>query len=360
MAGTIEACIRVVEFFSGLGGWHCAFEATGLNIIVLAAVDINTGANEVYRHNFPSTRILQRNICGLTAQELDSFAADLFTLSPPCQPFTRQGKMGDSSDHRTDSFFHMMELLNFMTHLPKYIMIENVKGFELSKTRDHLKACLSKLGYNIQEFLLSPKQFGVPNSRLRYYLLGRLIPFNNDRSTCLKSPYVSIDLLKPYIPSHFKDYIDSNNTKQISSYLVEEQDIDRFLVNDRTLLKYAKCLDIVTPSSLSCCCFTRGYYHYSVGTGSVLQVNEGADLDKAYQLYLTTKEQDEALDANQCIVHLKELKLRYFTPREVANLMCFPSSYSFPDDTGLVQCYRLLGNSVNVLVVSTLLCYLLN
>lgn len=52
---------------------------------------------------------------------------------------------------------------------------------------------------------------------------------------------------------------------------------------------------------------------------------------------------------------LKELKLRFFSPKEVANLMCFPAKFQFPADMSIRQCYKLLGNSLNVLVVAELL-----
>ena len=57
---------------------------------------------------------------------------------------------------------------------------------------------------------------------------------------------------------------------------------------------------------------------------------------------------------------VEALKLRYFSPREVANLMCFPDSFSIPADVTLRQSYKVLGNSLNVLVVSVLVKYLLN
>ena len=57
---------------------------------------------------------------------------------------------------------------------------------------------------------------------------------------------------------------------------------------------------------------------------------------------------------------LRPLKLRYFTPREVANLMCFPPSFIFPTSLTHVQCYKVMGNSLNVHVVSLLLQYLLS
>lgn len=341
--------LGVIEFYSGLGGWHYALRETGLHLKVLAAVEINTTANEVYRHNFPTTKILQRNILGLTAGDLDSFSADLFTLSPPCQPFTRQGKKEDNRDHRTDSFFHLMDnILGTMRNPPKYIMMENVKGFESSRTREHFVLVLTKRGYTIQEFLLSPKQFGIPNSRLRYYLVARLQPLSFSPSPLQES----VENLKQYFPTNLSDI-----QCHISGYLdnLSDTDIHPFLVPEKVLDKYAMGLDIVSAESLSSCCFTRGYYHYAVGTGSVLQHDCSVDLDLAFQSYIQKKADDDS----ESLKSLKELKLRYFTPREVANLMCFPPSHSYPTSISLRQCYQLLGNSVNVLVIGIILRYLL-
>jgi tRNA (cytosine38-C5)-methyltransferase len=50
--------------------------------------------------------------------------------------------------------------------------------------------------------------------------------------------------------------------------------------------------------------------------------------------------------------------LRYFTPREVANLHSFPPSFAFPSHVTLRQRYALLGNSLSVAVVADLLRYL--
>lgn len=46
--------LRVVEFFSGIGGWRCAVDrAFGrTSTEVVGAFDINTAANDVYEANF--------------------------------------------------------------------------------------------------------------------------------------------------------------------------------------------------------------------------------------------------------------------------------------------------------------------
>jgi len=56
---------------------------------------------------------------------------------------------------------------------------------------------------------------------------------------------------------------------------------------------------------------------------------------------------------------LSELGLRYFSTKEVARLLGFPSSFSFPASVGRRARYKALGNSLNVTVVSLLLKHLL-
>lgn len=69
----------------------------------------------------------------------------------------------------------------------------------------------------------------------------------------------------------------------------------------------------------------------------------------------TTSQQDEAM-----LGWLGSLQLRYFTPREVANLHSFPASFDFPQGVTRKQQYALLGNSLSVAVVSHLLTYLMS
>jgi site-specific DNA-cytosine methylase len=44
---------------------------------------------------------------------------------------------------------------------------------------------------------------------------------------------------------------------------------------------------------------------------------------------------------------------------EIANMLCFPKDFTFPASVTTKQAYRLLGNSINVYVVSLLLRHLL-
>lgn len=180
----------VLELYSGIGGMHLALRGnpkknnnpyliflliflleSGLTYQVKASIDINTNANTVYKHNFPTTTLMNRNIENLTPKEINNLNVNAILMSPPCQPFTRNGLQGDILDNRSSSLLHLLDILPELN--VKYILLENVKGFEKSVMRNQLIESLCKSDFSYQEFLLNPSDFGIPNSRQRYYCLAK-------------------------------------------------------------------------------------------------------------------------------------------------------------------------------------------
>lgn len=51
----------------------------------------------------------QNNIQRVPISQFDAYAADLWLLSPPCQPYTRQGLKKGSEDARASSFLSLLE-----------------------------------------------------------------------------------------------------------------------------------------------------------------------------------------------------------------------------------------------------------
>jgi site-specific DNA-cytosine methylase len=49
-----------------------------------------------------------------SVEEFEGLNANVLMMSPPCQPFTRNGKKMDASDPRTKSFLHVMHVLKEM------------------------------------------------------------------------------------------------------------------------------------------------------------------------------------------------------------------------------------------------------
>jgi len=323
---------------------HYALVESGLLFDIIAAVDINPITNRIYSHNFPDIKLIPKCITNLTAKTLDSWNVDMMLMSPPCQPFTRVGKQRDVTDERTKSFLHILQLIPQLSKLPKYLLIENVHGFENSETHNKLIEMLEKLNFSFQEFLLTPTQFGIPNSRLRYYLIAKrpLLNFHFDTtqqvekelpahchcSTTTAPPCFSVPVpaMKP-----LSDYLIDYSADSLSDWMVA----DKFF-------RHIWVMDLVDNSSTTCCCFTKRYGRHVDGAGSIIRTNKThVDLND--------------VDSSQLNTAVASLGLRFFSPREIANILGFPSDFECPSDLSSVQCYRALGNSLNVHVVSVLL-----
>ncbi|XP_076371065.1 tRNA (cytosine(38)-C(5))-methyltransferase isoform X2 [Tachypleus tridentatus] len=313
----------------------------------------------------------------LSSKEIDHLKPDLITMSPPCQPFTRQGLKQDCDDVRTQPLLHILQVISDLEYKPLYIFVENVKGFETSRAKEKLVSTLKSCGYEFKEFLLTPTQFGIPNSRLRYYLLAKF-RFGTSYDNMIHEPttFSPCEIRKEGILS-LKNYgldseINSSYTVEsvvcredntpdeektsLSFYLENKPDLyfQDYLLPDKVLLKFPMILDIVEKKSLHSCCFTKGYGHFVQGTGSVIHA---VSHDKFTEVYKTVSLLNK--EHPQTVELLKQLKLRYFTPREVANLLHFPSTFSFPSHLKKKQLYQVLGNSINVYVVCELLKLLL-
>ncbi|KAJ1845154.1 hypothetical protein LPJ73_004949, partial [Coemansia sp. RSA 2703] len=133
--------------------------------------DMNENANSVYEHNF-GMRPNNKAIDYLETNDIDRHKADCWLLSPPCQPYTRGGKYLDDEDPRARGLIHLLKLMPKLKHVPSYVLLENVMNFENSVSRRLLVETLGSLGFEIHECLLSPVQFGIPNNRLRYFLVA--------------------------------------------------------------------------------------------------------------------------------------------------------------------------------------------
>ncbi|KAF7817233.1 tRNA (cytosine(38)-C(5))-methyltransferase 2 isoform X1 [Senna tora] len=372
---------KVLEFYSGIGGMRYSLMKSGVNAEVVEAFEINDKANDVYQHNF-GHRPYQGNIQSLTAVDLDSYGADAWLLSPPCQPYTRQGLQKDAGDARAFSFLQILELMQFILHPPSMLFVENVVGFETSETHARMIEILEETNFITQEFILSPLQFGIPYSRPRYFCLAKRRPssfINKDLNGLLiQSPrplfeHVDkvtneddlsqkdweksllscqpieqfLELKNPnndsaadsasfvtHLPEHSIRNLGENDVHEYDGEVLDRASLDQYSVPLSLIERWGSAMGILVLMSLS---QHLKFTIYVKGTGSLLATVEPKKKDKS---------------------SLKEQRLRYFTPREVANLHSLPEEFEFPQHISLRQRYALLGNSLSIAVVAALLQYL--
>ncbi|TBU37670.1 S-adenosyl-L-methionine-dependent methyltransferase, partial [Dichomitus squalens] len=360
--------LGALEFYSGIGGLHCALAQSNVDGSIVHAFDWDQAACRVYSANQSHAVVQKADILSLTAPDIAELDATLWLLSPSCQPYTVLNPLAKGAeDPRAKSFTRLMEevlpeLVQMGKH-PQYMLVENVAGFETSSTRIRLLATLRAVKYSTVELLLTPLQFGIPNSRLRYYLLAKASPL------AFANANDSADRIWRHIPGHGSDWTDPRTQSEEESSEVEVAEVREYLDEDtgadppsqaipqRVLEKWGRLFDIVRPSDKRTCCFTRGYTKLAERAGSVLQMNEDLDTTRTFDAFLEAQRAGD----DAAVRLLEPLKLRYFSPTELLRLFAFlpPNSdgqgrrrFVWPEDISTKTKYRLIGNSVNVRVVT--------
>jgi DNA (cytosine-5)-methyltransferase 1 len=162
--------MKVVELFSGIGGFRIACDELGLKTVW--ANDLNSKASNVYVDNFG----IKEHVEGDLQDHIDNVPDhELLTAGFPCQPFSSAGKKLGIEDARGTLFEKIVSVLE--KKKPKYFVLENVKRLLSMDRGDHFATillALSNLGYFIEWRLLNAVDFGLPQNRERIVITGHL------------------------------------------------------------------------------------------------------------------------------------------------------------------------------------------
>lgn len=297
---------RAVEFFSGIGSFSEAVRES--NVCVAAAFDQSVHANLVFAANFPVPAIA-RNLD--TVKPSDIPASDIWWLSPPCTPYTVRGKQRDDEDPRSLSLKNLLHVLDTLARgdaselLPGVVFLENVEGFARSAMHERLLITLDAAGYQVRESTLCSTDLGVPMLRPRFFITGVRKPFAV-RDWQLK--------MHPQENLHLHNFVDAD-CENAPALLLKPEIVER----------YGETFDIVDcrDNDARAICFTSGYGKSVRASGSYLRLPNGS--------------------------------LRYFSPREILRLLGYREDFQLPHQLSLNQCWRLVGNAVDLRAIRLLL-----
>lgn len=176
---------KVVSLFSGAGGFDIGLEEAGFETAV--CVEIDDDCRETLRHNRPRWKLFEDSINrapgdirSIQSEELLEFAnlkkgeAALLIGGAPCQPFSNIGKKNGKSDPKNGDLF--LEFVKMVKGIkPKAFIFENVAGITQRRHSDvirYMKDKLEGMGYGISHIILNAANYGVPQRRERFFLLG--------------------------------------------------------------------------------------------------------------------------------------------------------------------------------------------
>ena len=161
---------RVASFFSGIGGLDIGFQKAGCEIVFQCEID--PFCNEILEHHWPSVE-RHKNIKDLDHATIP--VSNVWLGGFPCQDVSlaRMGPRAGLKGARSGLFHEFARLLG--ESRPQIFAIENVPGLLSShKGRDFgtIVRTLADLGYCVGWRVLNSKNFGVPQSRSRVYIVG--------------------------------------------------------------------------------------------------------------------------------------------------------------------------------------------
>ena len=184
----------VIDLFAGAGGLSLGLYQAGWE--GLFAIEKNAFAFETLKYNLidnkkhfnwpdwlPQTEHDINEVLKKYPKQLNSLRGkvDLVAGGPPCQGFSMAGKRIED-DMRNQLVFSYIKFIELVR--PKMILFENVKGFtyafdkKKSGTSDSEPYShkvireLDNLGYNVKPHVIDFSQYGVPQRRKRFILVG--------------------------------------------------------------------------------------------------------------------------------------------------------------------------------------------
>lgn len=167
-----------IDSFCGAGGLGLGLQNAGLNILLSFDIDgkcIETikSNNKYFNHNAIRADISDMlggnllNKCALRRGELFLLAG-----GPPCQGFSIQ-RRGNDIDSRNELVLKYGKLIDEL--YPYYFVMENVSGIAGKRGRTILEELVEKAensGYVVHLKLLDAQDYGVPQRRKRYIIIG--------------------------------------------------------------------------------------------------------------------------------------------------------------------------------------------
>ena len=220
----------VISLFSGAMGLDLGLIKSGLNVVIGQDFDVSCVKTiKLNGHSVIAGDIREIQAAQLLdATKLQRGETFLVCGGPPCQPFSTAGKRLGINDPRGSLFMDFIRMIDYIK--PRFFVMENVKGLmsaplkhlpkaerqknnpeqKLGTVLDVVLSEFKKLGYKTVYGVLDAVNYGVPQFRERFVLIG-----SRDHE----------DIFLP-IPTHFQTHQDKNYRWIVLNDVIFDLEID--------------------------------------------------------------------------------------------------------------------------------------
>ena len=286
--------MKIATLFSGIGSPEQGAKRVYNNAEVVFACELDKFARQSYEANYN----IQREHFHTDVNDLDGKQykghVDILIGGSPCQTFSLSGLRKGTEDEKGKLIYQYIRVVDECR--PTVIVYENVKGITSIDNGNTIKdfvQALRDIGYHCHYDILNTKDYGVPQSRERLYVVGFL-----DADTYYRFDFAQKQQLKA----------------KLSDILIDEVNVDK---------KYYLSVTQVSSIINSTYNTTRNKIQYS-DVSSTLTANNYKD--------------PKCVNING--------RIRKLTPRECFRLQDFPDSFKFVVSNS--QLYKQAGNAMSV------------
>jgi DNA (cytosine-5)-methyltransferase 1 len=165
--------LRVLDLFSGVGGFSLGLERTG-GFETVAFCEIEPFPRRVLAKHWPEVPCYD-DVRTLTGARLaaDGIAVDVITGGFPCQDLSASGKQIGVSGERSGLYSEILRLACELR--PKFVAMENVANLLIGDGGDWFATLLrnmASIGYVVEWFYIPASWLGAPHARTRVWIIA--------------------------------------------------------------------------------------------------------------------------------------------------------------------------------------------
>jgi DNA (cytosine-5)-methyltransferase 1 len=170
--GSTGEHVRAFDMFCGAGGSSCGARMAGVEIV--GGIDCWPVAADTFKLNFPNAVVWSKRLEQISAVAVarEIGPIDLLLASPECTNHTfakGNRRIGEQQEESRKTAFHVIRFAKALK--PRWLVIENVVSMRRWDAYPEWKSRIAALGYTIAELVLDARDFGVPQSRRRLFIL---------------------------------------------------------------------------------------------------------------------------------------------------------------------------------------------
>jgi DNA (cytosine-5)-methyltransferase 1 len=171
-----------IDIFSGAGGLSLGAEMAGIS--VRYAIEIDPDAAKTFKKNHPDAKVICEDIRKINPTDLIDVNNPVFIImgGPPCQGFSMSNTISRNMDNPKNFLFK--EFVRFVKEIkPIWFVLENVKGLtsmNQGNTQHLIEDCFRELGYTVKSKVLCASDYGVPQNRHRFFMVGNRLNIDFD------------------------------------------------------------------------------------------------------------------------------------------------------------------------------------